>query len=140
MIYNFDDFTFDDYGLEKYEAWWDYCADSNLLLKATPSDCISLAMETVAGYDRETAGNLAQIYGDAFEKVYEVLEQESKSIFLMALAELPEQNGVGTFGNEHYEITVSEFGVTIDLGYVSVVAEGDTAVVYMDGEVVSNPI
>lgn len=138
MTYNFDDFTLDDYGLAKYEAWWDHCADSNLLLKATPSDCISLAMQDVAGWDRETASNLAYFYGDAFEKIYEVLEQEYKSIFLMALAELPNDNS-GTFGNEHYEITLSESGVEMHFGFgVSVIhtTEGAPSV-YFEGEEVT---
>lgn len=138
MIYNFDEFMPEQYDCGKYVAWFDYRAD--LLLKATDHDMVSLAMLEVAGYDRETAVNVANCWSDAFGVLSCEGTADELAEFLMALAELPEQNGVGTFGNEHYEITVSEFGVTIDLGYVSVVAEGDTAVVYMDGEVVSNSI
>ena len=82
--------------IDNYKQW--FAVNESRLLKATEHDVISLAMFEVAGWDRETAGNLADRYSNAYGVVAEEAGVEDLSEFLMALAELPNVQS-GTYRN-----------------------------------------
>ena len=124
--------------LQEYLDW--FSNNETELLKATEHDVISLSMYEVAGWDRETATNLANEYEDAYGVLTRDAGATELAEFLMALSELPYIEKYQTHKNEHYEIHVSDAGVMLFFLYSSVVHDGDTVTVYRDGEVVTHSI
>lgn len=124
---------------EIYPEW--FSANEIRLGKATERDVICLAMYEVAGWDIETAGNLADFYADAYGAITPHADVVQLSEFLMAIAELPDFNpshGETQFRtNARYQIEISPAGIRIDWDNTTLIVEGESVSMYCNGEEIS---